>query len=165
MKTTAAPILRRYGFRSVLIWNGLISAFFIATFAWFRADTPAWAMLALLLSGGFFRSLEFTSLNSLSYAEVRNDRMSAATSFASMAQQLAASVGVGTGAMLLHYAMVLRGGHQIAVADFVPAFLIVAGLSACSAFVFFRLEAGAGRELLAPRAAGPAKSEPRSQPS
>ena len=67
-------------------------------------------ILAVLLIGGFFRSLQFTSINTLGYADIDRQRMSRATSFASMVQQLSLSVGVGTGALLLHLTMAARGG-------------------------------------------------------
>jgi EmrB/QacA subfamily drug resistance transporter len=165
MKATAAPILRRFGFRRVLIWNSVLSAIFLACYALFHADTPAIFILLLLLFGGFFRSLEFTSLNSISYADVRRERMSAATSFASMAQQLAASVGVGAGALILHLAVLARGGANVVTADFIPAFLGAALISAGSPFMFRSLAADAGSELLGDRAATAADVNPRSQPS
>jgi len=160
MKMTAAPILRRFGFRRVLIWNAWLSAIFLASYAFFHVDTPAAAILALLLLGGFFRSLEFTSLNSVSYAEVRRERMSAATSFASMAQQLAASIGVGVGAIILHLTALARGGTDVVSADFIPAFLGVALISAGSPLMYRTLTRDAGSELLVlPSAAAAAKSQ------
>jgi EmrB/QacA subfamily drug resistance transporter len=163
MKTTAGPILRRFGFRSVLAWNALLSALFLASYAWFHADTPAAVILGLLLFGGFFRSLEFTSLNTISYAEVEQGRMSAATSFASMMQQLAMSVGVGAGAIVLHFSLVLRHGDVLASADFINAFTIVAVLSATSTLMFRQLSPDAGAELIGSRFGR--TGQPRSQPS
>jgi hypothetical protein len=164
MKTTAAPILRRFGFRTVLIWNAVFSAAFLATYALFRADTPAAIIFGLLLFGGFFRSLEFTSLNAISYADVGRDRMSAATSFASMVQQLSQSVGVGIGAIVLHFTVLLRNGTALQAGDFINGFVVVALLSASSAFMFSTLPANAGAELTAQRR-GTAEPQTRSQPS
>ena len=147
MKMTAKPILRRFGFRDVLTVNAFISAAFIAATGLFEAATPAPLILAVLLLGGFFRSLEFTSINALAYADVPRERMSRATSFASMAQQLSLSVGVGTGALILHIVMSLRGGAATAAGDFAPAFFVVAGISALAAFVFWRLPPDAGAEV------------------
>jgi len=147
MKTTAAPILRRFGFRSVLIGNALVSAVLIAAYGLFQPTTPEWIMLAVLLLGGFFRSLQFTSVNAIAYADLPPDAMSRATSFASAAQQLSLSVGVGTGALLLHLAAVFGGDPQLAVADFQFAFLVVGAISALSALAYLRLPPGAGAEL------------------
>ena len=93
MKTTAQPILRRFGFRRVLIVNALISAGFLASYGLFTATTPWWLMFVLLLGGGFFRSLEFTSINAIAYADIDSAAMSQATSFASVVQQLSLSTG------------------------------------------------------------------------
>ncbi|MBV8474565.1 MAG: DHA2 family efflux MFS transporter permease subunit, partial [Hyphomicrobiales bacterium] len=98
MKFTAATILRRAGFRRVLVFNAVLSAGFIASYGLFTGQTPHWVMLAALLAGGFFRSLEFTALNAIIYADINQARMSRATSFASVAQQMSGAVGVAVAA-------------------------------------------------------------------
>ena len=113
MKLAARPILRRFGFRRVLLANALLSGLSLGAIALFRPDTPHLLILAVLLIGGFFRSLQFTSINTLGYADIDRQRMSRATSFSSMAQQLSLSVGVGTGALLLHLTMSARGGGAL----------------------------------------------------
>ena len=77
VKWAAATILRRFGFRSVLLVNGLISSVFLAAYASFTATTPVIFMLAVLFVGGLFRSLQFTAMNSLAYAEVEARRTEA----------------------------------------------------------------------------------------
>lgn len=161
MKMTAAPILRRLGFRRVLIGNAVVAAAFLASMALFRPDTPYALILLLLLTGGFFRSLQFTSLNTLAYAEIEPGQMSRATSFASMAQQLSLSVGVGTGALALHLSDHLGGGAPLTADDFAPAFLAVAAISALSALVFVRLPADAGAEISGHRQPAPAAERPQ----
>jgi EmrB/QacA subfamily drug resistance transporter len=157
MKMAAARILRRFGFRAVLVFNAVISAAFLAVCAAFTETTPVWAMLLLLLVGGFFRSLEFTSINTIAYAEVDTARVSRATALVSVAQQLAVSAGVAVGALAVETAVHLRGDGTVTAADFPPAFLAVAAVSALSALMFARLPADAGAEL-ANRL--PAPSEP-----
>ncbi len=147
MKVTAKRILRRFGFRDVLAFNAVISAASIAACALFETTTPAALIVAVLLIGGFFRSLEFTSINALAYSDVPRERMSRATSFASVGQQLSLSIGVGLGALILHVVVALRGGEAAVARDFAPAFLIVAGISALAALVFARLPADAGAEV------------------
>jgi EmrB/QacA subfamily drug resistance transporter len=147
MKMAARRILRHFGFRNVLIVNALISAVSIGACAFFDVATPGAVILAVLLLGGFFRSLEFTSINALAYSDVPRERMSRATSFASVGQQLSLSVGVGLGALILHVVVGLRGAEDAAAQDFAPAFLIVAGISASAALVFWRLPSDAGAEV------------------
>jgi MFS family permease len=146
MKPTAGPILRRFGYRPVLIGNALLSAVFMAAYGLFRPETPYAFIVGLLLIGGFFRSLQFTAVNTLAYAEVPQGDMSRATSFASMAQQLSLTVGVALGAMTLHLTQALAGA-ALGPADFAPAFFVVASVAALSALVFLRLPADAGAEM------------------
>jgi hypothetical protein len=79
----------------------VIGAGSIATCAAFTPRTPAVVILLVLLAGGFFRSLQFTSVNVLAYVEVERERLSHATSFAGTAQQLSLSMGVGTAGLIL----------------------------------------------------------------
>ena len=147
MKVTAPPILRRFGFRRVLLANALISSAFIAANGLFQPTTPHLLILAVLLAGGFFRSLQFTCINTLGYADIERARMSRATSFASMMQQLSLTVGVGTGALLLHLSAAARGGEHLATGDFAAAFFGVAILAAISVLAYVPLAADAGAEV------------------
>jgi EmrB/QacA subfamily drug resistance transporter len=160
MKIAAARILRRFGFRNVMVANALVSAGFLAACATFTIDTPVVVMLALLLVGGFFRSLQFTSINTLAYAEVDNARVSRATALVSVAQQLAISSGVAFGALAVEFVVHWRGDHPLQASDFQPAFVAVAAISALSMFIFMQLPADAGAEL-ADRL--PAPTEPSDQ--
>jgi len=148
MKTTAQPILRMFGFRRVLIVNALICASFLALCATFSAATPHLLIMGALLVGGFFRSLEFTALNAIAYADVDQDAMSRATSFASVAQQLSLSTGVAIGAAALEASRALRGGGALQAADFTPAFLVVAAISTIAVTQFLRLAPNAGADLV-----------------
>src|SRR5215468_2485166 len=65
MKAVVASVLHRFGYRNVLIYNALISSAFLAACATFVQGMPFAAMVAILLSGGFFRSLQFTSINTI----------------------------------------------------------------------------------------------------
>jgi MFS family permease len=147
MKWATSRMLRRFGFRNILIYNGLISAAFLAVCAAFTVNTPLAVMVGLLFIGGFFRSLQFTSINTIAYADVDHVRVSKATALASVSQQLSVSAGVAIGAMCVELAVQFRGGGDLVAADFPPAFLIVASISALSALIFFRLPADAGAEM------------------
>ncbi|MFG1300849.1 MFS transporter [Xanthobacter sp. V3C-3] len=147
MKFTAAPILRRFGYKPVLVANAVVCAGFIALNAAFTPLTPHGLIIAALLVGGFLRSLQFTALNALSYAEVRPEQMSHATSFASVAQQVSLSFGVALAGLVLETMRAQRGEVTVTQADFAAAFLVVAGVSALSLFFFVRLPRSAGAEL------------------
>jgi MFS family permease len=147
MKWATARVLRRFGFRTILTANAVISAGFLAVCAAFTVNTPIAVMVGLLFIGGFFRSLQFTSINTLAYAEVEHHRVSKATSLVSVAQQLAVSTGVAVGALTVETAVHLKGTGILEASDFPPAFLAVAGISVLSAFIFARLPADAGAEM------------------
>jgi len=163
MKTTAAPILRRFGFKRVLVTNAVVSSFFLAAIALFTAGTPHGVILAVLLVGGFFKSLEFTSINSLAYADIDNKAMSRATSFAGVAQQLSLSAGVAMGALVLEVQRIGRPDASVVAGDFPLAFVLVAAIAASSAFVFARLPKGAGANLSARARPVGVAQEPASQ--
>ncbi len=147
MKATATPIIRRLGFRTVLISNGVISSFIMMSYALFRPTTPHFLIVAALLSGGFFRSLQFTALGTLAYADVQDRLMSNASTLASMAQQLFLSLGVALGAMLLHMSLRASGSTQLSTHDFTPAFLVMGLLALLSSLFFLPLEYHAGDEV------------------
>jgi EmrB/QacA subfamily drug resistance transporter len=147
MKMAAVTILRRFGFRNILVVNAVISAGFLATCATFTQATPAAIMVALLLVGGFFRSLQFTSINTIAYADIEPARVSRATSLVSVGQQLSLSAGVAVGALAVELAVRLRDAGPLAAADFRPAFLVVAAISALSVLIFAKLPPDAGAEL------------------
>jgi hypothetical protein len=147
MKMTAVHIIRTLGFRIVLVGDAVISAAFLFGYSLFRPDTPHLVIFLAWLAGGFFRSLQMTSINTLSYADVPPAMLSRATSLTSMAQQLSQTVGVATGALLLQLAVALRGGTELVAADFYPAFMGLAMISLLSVPFFFRMAPDAGAEV------------------
>lgn len=147
MKTAAKTILARFGFRRVLTANALLGAAFLAASGLFTPATPHWLMLGVLLVGGCFRSLQFTGINALSYADVSNKEMSGATSLSSVAQQLSLSLGVTIGAFALEAANLFNGGNALGAGDFWPAFVLVGLISASSVLWMARLAPDAGSEV------------------
>ena len=161
MKMAAATVLKRYGFRTILLINSLVSAAFLAACAAFTQATPVAVMIVLLLVGGFFRSLQFTSINTIAYAEVENARVGRATALVSVGQQLSIAAGVALGAMAVELSVHFRGDGILQAADFPPAFLAAAAISAFSVFVFARLSRDAGAEMADRLPAPPESSDQR----
>ncbi len=160
MKAAVAGVLRRLGYRPVLVYNSLLSAAFLAACASFVPGMPFAAMIVILLSGGFFRSLQFTSINTLAYAEIEPQLMSRATTLVSVAQQLSLSTGVAVGALVVETTLRLKHGTAMGAWDFPPAFLAVGALSASAAFIFARLPPDAGAELSGRKVAQEAVDNP-----
>jgi len=146
-KTTTKKVLEYTGFRLLLTVNAVVGALFVATNGFFTPATPYWLIMLLLFIGGWFRSLQFTSLNAIAYADVSNRDMSSATSLSGVAQQLALSIGVALGAFALETTASLRATSGITAEDFGPAFWTVAVVSGLSALFFIRLAPNAGAEM------------------
>ncbi len=147
MKAAVASVLNRFGYRNVLLYNALISSAFVLACATFVPGMPIWAMIVILLSGGFFRSLQFTSINTIAYAEIEPAKMSRATALVAAAQQLSLSTGVAVGALAVETTLWLRQSTTMTAADFPPAFIVVGLLSASAIFIFWQLAPDAGAEL------------------
>jgi len=147
MKALAARIIRTFGFRNVLTINAVVSSVFLAVCALFTVQTPLLLILVILVVGGFFRSLEFTAINTVAYAEVEPAQMSRATTLVSVNQQLAISAGVAVGAACVESSMVLNKMTELSAGDFAPAFIVVSLLSAASAYFFWQMPDDAGHEI------------------
>ncbi|MBI5260845.1 MAG: MFS transporter [Bradyrhizobium sp.] len=147
MKTLAARIIRTFGFRHLMTVNAVVSSFFLAACALFTATTPLLLIMIILVVGGFFRSLQFTAINTVAYAEVENAQMSRATTLVSVNQQLAISAGVAVGAFSVESTMWLGNVHELNAQVFAPAFVVVAILSAASAWFFWQMPDDAGHEI------------------
>jgi EmrB/QacA subfamily drug resistance transporter len=147
MKPLARPVLRRFGFRSVLIGTALLAAAGVAVSATFTPGWPLWLIFIVLAVGGLFRSLQFTALNTLAFADVPPARLSAATSFAGTVQQMAPALGVVLATTSLEVSASLAGHHTATVPDFAVAFVVAAVVVAASCPFFLRLSPDAGGEV------------------
>src|SRR6266403_1099008 len=147
MKTLAARIIRTFGFRNIMVINAVVSSVFLAACALFTASTPLLLIMIILVVGGFFRSLQFTAINTVAYAEVEPAQMSRATTLVSVNQQLAISAGVAVGAFSVEATMMLRHVSELTAAEFPPAFIVVAIISAASAYFFWQMPDDAGHEI------------------
>jgi len=149
MKGTAAPILRTFGFRRVLVYNAVLSSAFFACYGLFTPATPLAYMMGFLLVSGFIRSLEFTALNAIAFADIPPDKMSRAVSFSAVAQQLSLSVGIAAGAGALQgFALLDPSRDAFALEHFRFAFMTTAAISLTGALAFIRLPWGAGANLV-----------------
>ena len=144
MKTMAQRLTRRYGFRKLMVWTTLISSSTLIACGFLRPVTPQWFIIAFLLVAGFFRSLEFTCVNTLAFADVSESDMSQATSFSSTAQQVALSVGIGIASQVLNLSLAARHAASLSVADFTAAFCTVGLVSLSAMFTFVRMRPDAG---------------------
>jgi EmrB/QacA subfamily drug resistance transporter len=147
MKPAAQPLLHRFGFRRVLVINGILAAGFIAICAVFQKDWPNLALDAILLVGGFFRSLQFTAYNAIAYGDIARGRMSSATTLYSTIQQLTLTLGIVIGAATLEISARLRGHPTALPSDYALGFLIVGGIAFLAVPFCARLRPDAGEAL------------------
>ena len=103
-------------------------------------------MLVLLLAG-MTRSMQFTGLNSLAFADISPEQRSSAATLSSMLEQVASVLGVASAAIVLNLSQMFRGGSAISLSDFRIAFLLAGAVAVLAALSFRRLRADAGVEV------------------
>jgi EmrB/QacA subfamily drug resistance transporter len=147
IKPFTTPILRQLGFRSVLVGNGLLAGLAVAACAGLTAATPHALVMAVLLLAGATRSVQFTGLNSLAFADIGAAQRSSSATLASVIEQIASVLGVAFGAIALNLGLLL--GHESAVSlrDFRFAFVAAGVLAIIAALGFRRLKPDAGVEV------------------
>jgi uncharacterized membrane protein YqhA len=123
----------------------LIASTSIALFSTFTSTTVPLVMIAIIFCGGVFRALQFTSVNTLGFADVEEHEMSHATALSQMAQRIAQSIGVASAAILLQ----AFGNESSGLTNqaFSFAFLCIALISALSCLSFLKLPTTAGDTL------------------
>ena len=151
MKPLTTGILRRWGFRDVAVATGLIGAASLLAFAGLAPSTPLWLLLPLLFVGGAARSMQFTVLGTLSFADVPPAVMSSASGLASVSMQMANGLGVAVAAAVLHLLAIRHGGPPM-LTDFHVAFVLIALLTLTGLPPFLRLPRAAGAEVSGHRA-------------
>jgi EmrB/QacA subfamily drug resistance transporter len=142
LKMTMPGILRRFGYRGVLMFNTVILGLLIVLFATIGVGTPVWFIIALAFVFGFFTSLQYTSMNTLVYADVTEEQASSASTIASTTQQMSISFGVASASLAAAFfipdrfhtsaAEMIHGIHR--------AFLVLGGLTVLSTLVFRELK-------------------------
>ncbi|WP_044562386.1 MFS transporter [Azospirillum sp. B4] len=149
MKLATNQVLRRFGFRRVLVINGVLVALSLSACALFTTDTPKAVIAAVLFVGGAFRSMQFTSLGTIQFADVPQAEVSAANTLAAMLGQLTSGLGVVAGALALNLGAFLRGHAQgnPDLTDFRNAFLVMGALILVSLLDAWRLAPDAGQSV------------------
>ena len=144
MKAIAIPLLRQFGFRTVLLANGAAMGLAILAFAFLSKNSPTWALLATLVTAGLTRSMQLSGLNTMAFADVQPAHSASASTLSSMSQQVSMVLGVALAVLALNSSRRLHGGLALAEADFHAAFAAIGLLGVFSSSLFFRLEPNAG---------------------
>ena len=146
LKLTMPHILRRFGYRTVLISNTIMLGVMILLFATIGSATPVWLIVLMAFTYGFFTSLQYTSMNTLAYADINEHEAAGASTIASTVQQLAVSFGVATASLAaaLFVPDRLRATPPQLLHGIHLALLGLAALTIVSTVVFVRLKAEDG---------------------
>jgi len=146
LKLTMPKILARLGYRGVLISNTVIIGLLIMLFATVGVGTPVWLIVLQAFCFGFFTSLQYTSMNTLVYADVNEEQTSSASTIASTMQQMSISFGVASASLATAFFIpdrfhssapeMIHGIHE--------AFLVLGVLTIVSTLIFTDLQSGDG---------------------
>ena len=149
MKFFTTRILRRFGFRTIAAVNGAIAGACTLACGWLAPTTPLAVLIAVLFAYGLARSLQFTTLATLAYADVSPGQKGAASTLWSVAQQMTIGMGIAFGALSLRIAAALQGSApaSFVLADFRVAFALAGGMILISLVGYFRLPRNAGSQI------------------
>lgn len=147
MKPMTTTVMHTFGFRKVLIWNGLLNAVFIGFCAFFTHQTPLWLISIVLFLGGMTRSMQFTAFNSLAFSDVPEAQMSDANTLFSTVFQLAIGLGITLGALAWRIGESFIPNANSALV-FRIAFLIIAFTSLLAVIDSIKLKLGVGEHIL-----------------
>ena len=146
LKITMPKILARFGYRTVLVSNTIIIGVLILLFSIIGQGTPVWLIVMILFCYGFFTSLQYTSMNTLVYADISDEEASGARSIASTMQQMSISFGVATASLVT--AVFLPDRFRANPAQFIhgihKAFFVLGAMTVLSTLVFRELKRGDG---------------------
>lgn len=145
MKTITTRVMRRFGFRRILLANGFLTALSVGVFAFVGPQLVTLVLWVLLFLAGATRSLQFTALNTLAFADIDGPARSTSTTLLEMSQQLSILLGVAVPVLFIRLSEMARGATATEVTDFRVAFLALGltGLVATAAFLRLGRDAGA----------------------
>ena len=151
MKLIAARILKRFGYRQVLIVNTVMIGLTIIAFSLIDTNVSHYVIIALALCQGFFNALQFTSLNSIAYADIAQQDASSASTIASSFQQISMSFGLAIGSLLASWLLFnLPQSDTVAItAALHKTFIILGVVTVVSSVSFYQLNVEDGKELAA----------------
>jgi EmrB/QacA subfamily drug resistance transporter len=151
MKTVTTPILRRFGYRRVLLVNGWLCATSLAACALLQPGTSWLLMVPLLVVGGMTRSMQFTALGTLGFADVPKTSMADANGLFNTVSQLTMAAGITLAAMFVRtgHALAELGGSAQTAAGYQIAFVFLGLIVLCSLLEIRAMPAGAGDHFIA----------------
>lgn len=157
-KIVAEKVFAAGGFPRVLMVASIGGCLLLAVIGFFDQTTPRPYLYIVLLVMGLLRSIFFTGVNALGYADIGEEEASQATAITAVTQQLSIAFGVAVAGAVLEISSSVTGG-ELGLVDFHVAWYVVAGISLLSAIPFLRLPADAGSDVSGHRRTVPAPIE------
>jgi EmrB/QacA subfamily drug resistance transporter len=156
MKAFTTQLLRRFGFRTILVSNGLLGAAAIAACGFLTPQWPLAFACLVLCAAGMTRSMQFTAVNTVGFADIPAAARAGATTMSAMAQQVGLALGVAFATMMLALVQTVDAVPHLTLGDFHIALWATGALMAVSAFWTLRLPHDAGNEATGAQPAGAA---------
>jgi hypothetical protein len=149
MKVVSTSVLRRFGYRQVLIVNTVLIALCIAGYSLIGPGASVWAILALGLTLGLFNSLQFSSLNTMAYADIDATDASMASTIASTLQQMSLSFGLAVASLVTVFFLsdLPQSDHAAVTRALHHGYLMMAGLTLISSVTFWGLRQNDGESV------------------
>lgn len=149
MKSLTVYIIRHFPFRNILIVNGLIISLFTLITAFLLPTTPVYIIVTVMFLSGMARSMQFTSITTLAFADIPSNKMTNANSFYSTIQQMSSGMGIAIGAVALRFSSIINNEttDTYSIADFRLSFIFVATLAAIHLYGYTKLSTSDGAEL------------------
>ena len=146
MKSVTTPILRRFGYRSVMLVNGMLAAACLAACAWIGPATALGTTVLILLASGMTRSMQFTCLSTIAFADIPDAQMTDANGLFNVISQVSMAAGITLGAISVQLGKLIseKAGLGVPALEYKVALLVAALVTLIGLIDTLRLPHGAG---------------------
>ncbi len=146
MKTATVWVIRHFSFKKILIVNGVLVALFTFLTSLLLPTTPVYMIVVVMFMSGIVRSMQFTSVTTLAFADIPHQKTTSANTLYSTVQQMSSGMGIALGAVVLRFSNVINKGEagNYTINDFHLAFVFIAILSLVHLYGYRQLKPDAG---------------------
>lgn len=147
-KPLIKPLIKIFGYKNILIWNTRFVGLLIISLSFLKASTPFYILIPVLLMLGCLNSIQFSTMNTIAIAKLRDRHSGSANSLLAVNQQLAVSFGIAIGALLLNLFLKSESNTQDIYKAFSYTFIIIGNITFFSSFIFNKLHIKDGNTLI-----------------
>ncbi|MCA4780726.1 DHA2 family efflux MFS transporter permease subunit [Empedobacter stercoris] len=147
-KSFVVPIVNKFGYRNTLIANTIILGLIICLFFFLESQSPIYYIIPLMILNGFFSSIQFTAMNTISLADLNEKTSSEGNSLLAVTQQLSLTFGISVAALILGFFRDMKGlTNGVEVQAFRYSFLAMGVMTILSTYIFFKLKESDGASM------------------